>query len=228
MRLRFFTRGTSSIPIGQPRSRTANVGILERFTRASTPRRSVPRSLSAWSQNALWWRMRTPSSTSSLASFSWSRREEGSDKLTDPSLAWEEAIERSSEHSRTFGSSDLIALRICQRFIDAARSARSARSGAAARVAGCSDHRRANSRGVERASFISKCRIPLPLPSGAAAKREEALPLVVCLRAPGARYHGWRVCLAARSRQKPIANPPRDVPISGFSRCWPARSPTEA
>ena len=27
------------------------------------------------------------------------RREEGSDTLTDPSLAWEEAIERSSEHS---------------------------------------------------------------------------------------------------------------------------------
>ena len=43
LRLRFSTRDTSSIPIGQPRSRTASVGTLELSTRAFTPRRSVPR-----------------------------------------------------------------------------------------------------------------------------------------------------------------------------------------
>jgi hypothetical protein len=90
------------------------------------------------------------------------RREEGSDTLTDPSLAWEEAIERSSEHSG-LRLSDLITsplsltLQIEDLQIALTIGGHILESGA--------------------------CRLRLevqnttPLPSGAAAKREEALPL---------------------------------------------------
>jgi hypothetical protein len=90
------------------------------------------------------------------------RRENSSDSLTDPSLAWEEAIERSSEH---FGLrlSDLIASPISLTLqIDELQIAFTLRG-----------HR------LESGA----CRLRLevqnttPLPSGAGANREEALPL---------------------------------------------------
>jgi hypothetical protein len=90
------------------------------------------------------------------------RREDGSATLTDPSLAWEEAIERSSEHSG-LRLNDLIASPISLTLqIDELQIALTFRG-----------HRLEN----------GACRIHLevqnttPLQSGAGAKREEALPL---------------------------------------------------
>jgi hypothetical protein len=90
------------------------------------------------------------------------RREEGSDTLTDPSLAWEEAIERSSEHSGLrlndlIASPLLLTLQIEELQIAFTIGGHILESGVC-------------KLGLEVQNISA-------LPSGAAAKREEALPL---------------------------------------------------
>ena len=140
------------------------------------------------------------------------RREDGSDTLTDPSLAWEEAIERSSEHSG-LRLSDLIASPISLTLqIDELQIALTIG-------------------GQMLESGACKLRLEVqntsPLP---AAPRQNERRRFRCRSSP----RTW--CSVSRAESlsrcsiqgKPIAKPPRPVLMWVFSRCWRARSRIEA